>query len=399
MQKSHLLTSNPGSRGPAGNRFGEGRFVTFEGARQYLRQLMVQPITGNNLLKGFKHPIVIMGHAVGHDREHLMGKDLGFNMGALGTVVKFIDTQTIARELGHWLDPQEFIGLDRLVAKLDFEHKDPHTAANDAGRTIMCGMLLVLDEDVRKGCSRSIEQVASDAEHYSRNTFVGLAGTREYCCKCGSTQHMYTECKVPKEDLYCAECEARGLTNDDTIWGHITLHCVIKRDEVAAERLKWYKEQLDHWKPKWAFDSSYYLQTFQPNAPRIAPDSPQEIKERREFYHKKQGPWDVKNVWTWEGRSFNNSPLKAMGAPSRQQATAPRDASGRPIRPQPAAPAVPPANVPQLPAGGHFPPLPGPSAGRGANNPSRGGRGGRNFAPNAPRGRGYGGGGGRGFGQ
>ncbi|KAF2825502.1 hypothetical protein CC86DRAFT_249727, partial [Ophiobolus disseminans] len=224
-EKSHLLTSNPRSNGPDGNRFGESRFVSFAKARQCLNKIMVQPIEGIPALKGLNHPVIVMGHAIGHDREHLGGKDLDFNMVSLGTVIKFIDTQKITTEMGYWLDPLEDIGLDRLVAKLEFEHTDSHTAANDAARTLMCGILMVVPKSVRMGCQRSIEQVASDAEHYSRNTFVGLGGTREYCCKCGSTDHMHVACTVPKSKLYCDECFSRGLANDKTIPGHITLHC------------------------------------------------------------------------------------------------------------------------------------------------------------------------------
>jgi hypothetical protein len=251
-EKSHLPTTNTQSRGPAGNRFGYERFVTFEQARALLRQLLVQPITGINGLQGYNCPIVVLGHSIAHDRDHLYGKDLALNLDAIGTPIRYIDTQEIVRNNGNWWNNNEDISLGNLVQKLGFLHTDSHTACNDAARTMMCAILLALPQSAKTSCTRSTQQVASELETFSRANFVPLGGSTRYCCKCGSTQHMPELCQA--NTLQCHECVSRGL--DHLATTHIALHCPVVRDEVAAERIEWYAGQPKDWNPKHPFSSS-----------------------------------------------------------------------------------------------------------------------------------------------
>lgn len=150
---------------------------------------------------------------------------------------------------------------------------------------------------------------------------------------------MHTECTKTKRDLTCNECASRGLTGDTSIDPHITLHCPIKRDEIVAERLEWYKPQGGDWKPKWAYNSVHVLQTYAPNAPIVGLPSDAEVSARLEHYSNGEGPWKVGtknaqgNMFIFDGRRFGNSPLQRIGAPSKAAHDAPRNAQGYPIIP------------------------------------------------------------------
>ncbi|KAL1799511.1 hypothetical protein ACET3X_003548 [Alternaria dauci] len=235
IETSHLPNQNPDSRGVEGNRFGKGRFVTFAEARQILTDLFVKPIKNPKGLKG-NHPIVVLGHDVGHDKNNLKSKAIAFDMDPIGTVVRYIDTQMMTRDKGYWMMPRnEQIGLRRLVEELGFEHSDPHTAANDAGRTIMCAFQIALGGDRwKRGCRKSLLQVADDLEYHSVATFDdSLGGVDKYCWKCGTAGHMKADCTAT--DLHCDECEENGCyvkPGDE----HITLHCMCIANEEARIR-------------------------------------------------------------------------------------------------------------------------------------------------------------------
>jgi hypothetical protein len=313
-EKAHLHTTNAASKGPAGNRFGEVRFVSFAQARTYLRQLMNKPIENVKALRGYNRPVIVLGHSIGHDRDHLNGKDLDLSVSRIDTIIRYIDTQVITNEAGHWWNSRDPIGLHTLVKKLGFEHADSHTAANDVGRTLMSAILLALPKEARTGCSRGINQVASDLESYTRNTFHGMGGTREYCCNCGSIEHMHKKCdKLGR--LSCNECVSRGLMFSST--NHITKHCPIVRDEVAAERLAWYAGQGE-WAPKYPFSSRNRLQTYDEFPTPPLPATNEEITARRKWYDGQRNSAELK-PFVWYGRSFEQSPLANVGPPPGQR--------------------------------------------------------------------------------
>ena len=235
IETCHLPNQNPDSRGVDGNRFGKGQFVTFAEARQILANLFVQPIKDPKGLKG-NYPIVVLGHDVGHDKNNLKSKAIAFDMDPIGTVVRYIDTQIMTRDKGYWMMPRnEQIGLKRLVEELAFEHSDSHTAANDAGRTVMCAFQIALGGDpCKRGCRKSMLEVAGDLEYHSVATFdESLGGVDKYCWKCGTAGHMKADCTAT--DLHCDECEENGCyikPGDE----HVTLHCMCIANEKAKVR-------------------------------------------------------------------------------------------------------------------------------------------------------------------
>jgi hypothetical protein len=356
-EKAHLHTTNAASKGPAGNRFGEVRFITFEQAREYLRKLMNEPIKGVKALEGYNHPVVILGHSIAHDREHLSGKDLDLKVGRLDSIIRYIDTQVMTTDAGRWWDSNDPIGLKTLVEKFEFTHSDAHTAANDVGRTLICAFLLAFPQEVRTNCERDISQVASDLEEFTRINFEGMGGTKEYCCNCGSTEHMNDKCSRVGS-LHCDECVSRGLTKLSTT--HIALHCPIVRDEIAAERLAWYAGQPKEWSPKYPFSSKSRLATFAESPMLLHPTSMAEFTTRRKWYGQQHGSSRL-TPFVWAGRLFKESKL-ANGPPPPGQRSSflPRNL---PSRQPPSAPRHP--TMPSMPRLNplDFPPLPSQNPG------------------------------------
>jgi len=280
IEKSHMRTTNPHSRGAEGNRFGEARFITFHDLRIVLHGIFNQDIPG---MPGCKKPIIILGHAIGGDLENLnQGKDISYNVGALETVVKYLDTQHMVRERKLW-NSEEGIRLEYLVAKLEFLHSDHHTACNDAARTLMSAIQLVLPTAVHRNCHFSMEEIADGLETYSQTNFRAFGpgngyGSAAYCWRCGSHQHRVENCQAT--GLRCEECVSRGLTGKAS--EHIKLHCPIVAEEEVQERLEWYKDQPTPTKgPKVPFASR--LTTYGVHGQTFVA-SPDEVKLRRAFY-------------------------------------------------------------------------------------------------------------------
>ncbi|KAI8931703.1 hypothetical protein NX059_011348 [Plenodomus lindquistii] len=242
-ENSHLVSGYAKTRGAAGNRFGEWRFTSFGEAREILRQVFEQLSEYGNC----KRPVVLLGHDVVHDRNNLKGKQINFDLEALGTVVRVIDTQVMAREGKYWHHRTNQIGLARLARNLRVQHKgrDPHTAANDAARTLICAIQLALGHHPCKGSSSmTMQQVAKATELYSRITFESLGGDSVYCCKCGSCSHLASCCTGTIKP--CDPCITAGRT--ETAGIHISTHCLWvahARKLARRERDKASKAQRD----------------------------------------------------------------------------------------------------------------------------------------------------------
>jgi hypothetical protein len=231
-ENSHLPCQNPDSRGVNGNRFGEGRFVNFEEAREVMKGVFVQPLNNIADLGDGNYPIVVLGQDVGHDKNNLAKKELAVHIEGFGTVVRWIDTQVLARDVGYWLKPKnEQIGLERLVYNLMLEHTDRHTASNDAARTVISAFQLGLkDHPCKKGRKKSMLQVATDIEAFSVANFTPIGGVEEYCWRCGTPGHMKEACVAT--DLFCEHCSRHECDREP----HVTMHCLCFANEKAKQR-------------------------------------------------------------------------------------------------------------------------------------------------------------------
>ncbi|KAF2998473.1 hypothetical protein E8E13_002530 [Curvularia kusanoi] len=174
-EHAHLKSNRKNSLGPEGNRFGHSRWVTFEELRTILYHLFHRPVQSDDPeLKGCLAPIVLVGHALEHDVENARKPGLDFDIAATRTVVATIDTQKLAKEGVNpiWSPPPgsatNEIGLKKLVEALGFEHTDDHTACNDAARTMMCAIIMVLEDKFTTNQSVTMKQVATEVENNSK---------------------------------------------------------------------------------------------------------------------------------------------------------------------------------------------------------------------------------------
>jgi hypothetical protein len=238
-ENAHLRTSANWMRGPEGNRFGQSRFVTFVEARSLLDQVLNQPILSDNPdVAGLKRPIILIGHALAHDKDNVRKVGLNYDFKQHGSVVKEIDTQKVVKETSVWVDSKcanNDIGLDTLCENvLGFVHSDPHTALNDAARTVICAVNLALRNWTKKNKTvKTIQVVALELEKYTQDTFDSKWGTKLCCTRCGGRDHSnnQNECTAA---VYCAACERFDQTTDEAsildkkrhIVSHIEQYCM-----------------------------------------------------------------------------------------------------------------------------------------------------------------------------
>lgn len=143
---AHLVNrKNAHSGDPEKNRFGVTKFVTFQEASNLLRNAFNWEVDPGNPHKGYC-PIVFVGHAVRNDIDTLT-QALGMSPTDFNTVVKTIDTQQLAREVG--INTGNFqISLSKLTNLHDIEYRSGHTACNDAAYTIFNAVLMALRNEL-----------------------------------------------------------------------------------------------------------------------------------------------------------------------------------------------------------------------------------------------------------
>ena len=240
VETAHLPRTDPNSKGVEGNRYGYWRFATSAQVQTCLTKIFVQRIDGVEGVSGGHCPVVILGHDVGHDVNHLKEKSIKLDIEGLGTIVRLIDTQQLAREVFCWQNKDQ-IGLAALTKKLHFEHSDAHTATNDAARTMIAAIQLgILHHPCKtRLVSKTMQEVADGLEVHSLNSFKPIGGSHVYCWRCGSYDHMKRNCPKSGQELHCAYCEQAGrlLTMEER---HITLHCIHDAYEKARVRREKY---------------------------------------------------------------------------------------------------------------------------------------------------------------
>jgi uncharacterized membrane protein YgcG len=237
-EKAHLKSTKEGCKGAEGNRFGFSRFGTVDEIHDFLDRLFNQPITDKPELIGCKRPVILIGHALEHDEKNVKKKSFSYDFQAHGTVVYKIDTQPLVQELGAWTppphSPKNVVSLENLckdVAK--FTHTDPHTACNDAARTMMCAIWLVTPKQHRNNPEDKMEDIASAIEAHSASISITSWGSAFCCTRCGGDDHFNDgTCQV---SVKCDAC-ARFLTDKSKWHSHIESYCLGVADLKAWMR-------------------------------------------------------------------------------------------------------------------------------------------------------------------
>ena len=242
VETAHLKSNAGWMKGAEGNRFGFSRFVTFAEARTILDSLFSQPVASTNpSLEGCKKPVVLVGHAVYHDEENLRKNGLAYDWFKHGTIVTDIDTQPLAKITHTWASPEapnNEVGLNKLTKRLGFEHQDAHTACNDAARTVISAIQMVLPKACKEGQVKDMQTVALETEQHSRDTFSSGWGSELCCTRCGGRDHQYQRCDIP---VHCKACAQFDKGSENEHWKtHIDQYCL-----HVAEYKAWVRRRDD----------------------------------------------------------------------------------------------------------------------------------------------------------
>jgi hypothetical protein len=245
VERAHLKSNQVDSKGPLGNRFGNTTFTSFAELRLILDDLMNQEIeTIDPDLMGCKRPVIIVGHALRHDTENTNKEGLEYNLDDNVTLVAKVDTQALARETSVWVPPVGMetneIGLRVMIENLGFKHLDDHTACNDAARTMMCAVHMVLPDALQQSDKPTMQAVADRVEARSKATSGSPYGT-EYCCiRCAGRDHSVEACQAV--GVRCAACDRFDVSEDReaNITSHIETFC-----QHVAKFKAWLRRYLD----------------------------------------------------------------------------------------------------------------------------------------------------------
>ncbi|CAO2647482.1 Nn.00g084040.m01.CDS01 [Neocucurbitaria sp. VM-36] len=251
VETAHLKTNAEWMKGADGNRFGSSRFVTFAEARSILDSLFSQPIPNpspSSPLTTCKKPIILLGHAISHDEDNLAKSGLAYNLFRHTTIVSKIDTQPLAKETHTWFDPaapNNEVGLETLTATLGFKHEDAHTACNDAARTVISAIQMVLPRQCRreKDGAKSMQGVAWGVEKRSRDAVrMDTWGSEKCCTRCGGRDHEEKEgegqgerrCRVA---VHCRACAQFDKEWEGECWtSHVEKYCLHVAEWKAWKR-------------------------------------------------------------------------------------------------------------------------------------------------------------------
>jgi hypothetical protein len=190
-----------------------------------LKEMFQWPVDPRSLELGYC-PVVVMGHALSGDMAMLV-RTLGFDAMALGTVVKVIDTQHLAKECAYGAYGGNMIGLRGLVEKCGFAYRDAHTASNDAAMTLIAAVQMVLPSKLKpKG--DALQQTINTIEIASQMQKWAWVSDR-YCLRCGKYGHVKDNYRGKRcyAKVKCTHCASSQVEKRKQAAGtHLTERCI-----------------------------------------------------------------------------------------------------------------------------------------------------------------------------
>ncbi|KAF2635603.1 hypothetical protein P280DRAFT_493592 [Massarina eburnea CBS 473.64] len=196
--------------------FGTTKYITLSSARDILTNTLLRTNTA-----GQKQPIILLLHGAEAKLAHLKNK-LGVDVAGLGTVVKILDTQTLAKQANIPAQKGAMISLADLSRHFNIAPVNHHNAGNAAAYTIMCGILATLKHEIygkylpATGLSqvppttilgRSMGDVVGSVMRANRNAPVVPWGTEVFCTRCDGLDHLVGMCMAR---VLCEECLGSG---------------------------------------------------------------------------------------------------------------------------------------------------------------------------------------------
>jgi hypothetical protein len=215
MQYAHLINHFVGAGDPEKFHFGKTKFVTMEEVTQVLVNTFVRPreFGGGGL---DLQPIILVGHAVENEFENLE-RAFGVDLRSYGTIVKVIDTQIMAQDLGIKAPRGPFIGLKDLLAHFNMVVPNLHTAGNDAAATLVAAVLLTLKQRIYPDATgpppaivqgRSMSDVVTSVMEFGMSALAPPWGRQVYCTRCDHDGHFPQYCSA---FLTCFICKSSGV--------------------------------------------------------------------------------------------------------------------------------------------------------------------------------------------
>ncbi|KAF2491825.1 hypothetical protein BU16DRAFT_432217, partial [Lophium mytilinum] len=114
-------------------------WVTMEQAKAILTDCFNWP--AEDIQDPRPRPIVFLGHALHNDIRKLKEK-MGLDLDQFGTIVKKVDTQIMAKNVGIGPRRRQVIGLATLCNELGISPSELHNCGNDIAFTMICALLM-----------------------------------------------------------------------------------------------------------------------------------------------------------------------------------------------------------------------------------------------------------------
>ncbi|KAF2825438.1 hypothetical protein CC86DRAFT_407651 [Ophiobolus disseminans] len=209
---AHLRNNFPGAGDPENFQFGVSKFVSEEEAKQVIINTFVRPSMSDGTLQ----PIILIGHAVENEFEHIQ-RAFGVDLHSYGTVVKVVDTQLMAKEIGIRGPKGPNISLHDLLAYFNIRIDNLHTAGNDAAGTLIAAVLVALRNGLYPLTNRHLPatvQGRNMQDVIKRVMAIGKSlppptwGVERFCSRCDRDNHFRVKCFAP---VSCTICRDSGV--------------------------------------------------------------------------------------------------------------------------------------------------------------------------------------------
>jgi hypothetical protein len=222
MEHAHLVNHFPGAGDPEKFHFGTSKFVTMHEAHGILKNTFLRP----SIITNDFRPIILLVHGAENKINHVKEK-MNIDIFKLGTVVKVVDTQKLAKEAN--IGDHKNIKLQKLVNYFHLQPDNLHTAGNAAGYTMIMAILTALKNELYPYMATSphpfpprfvqgvdIRMVINHVMVISKSVAPPW-GKALYCTRCGLLNHLRAQCKAKVTCSICKYSRSKKLEK-----GHMT---------------------------------------------------------------------------------------------------------------------------------------------------------------------------------
>ncbi|KAF2810842.1 uncharacterized protein BDZ99DRAFT_386492 [Mytilinidion resinicola] len=168
-------------------------------------------------------PVLFLGHAVENNTAELK-KALDLDLEAIGTIVKSVGTQVIAKLKGIRPRGRRVIGLKDLCYEHGISIQVLHNAGNDIAYTMFCALLMAAQEDkifITPARRQEMEKFTDEVKAAGRALDPPSWGMTKFCARYNRDGHLEKGCR---DRVRCKKCEAAG-ERKAKIFSHDTDRC------------------------------------------------------------------------------------------------------------------------------------------------------------------------------